>query len=325
MIATGGTIACRESAQGLSPQITSRELLAWVPDISTLCDVAALQLYNLDSTNLHSAHWMAIAACIEENYDKYDGFVITHGTDTLAYTAAALSYLIQNSKKPIVLTGAQRSIYQENTDARENLYQAFLFAVHEKARGVRIVFGGKVIPGTRAKKTRTKSYNAFSAIDFPEIAIVRNKRIIFFVEEEPKGDVAFFHRMNPKVFVWKLIPGASADFLLHILDQYDALIIESFGVGGIPYYENAAFADAIRIWIANGKKVVVTTQVQHEGSDMEIYQVGYEIKKELRLLEAYDMTIEAVATKVMWALAAAAGDGEFRRLFYLPVDHDIIA
>lgn len=324
MIATGGTIACKETERGLSPQITSKELLSWVPDIEALCAVETLQLYNLDSTNLHSVHWMEIASCIEQSYEKYDGFVITHGTDTLAYTSAALSYLIQNSVKPIVLTGAQRSIYCENTDARENLYNAFLFAVNEKAWGVHIVFGGKVISGTRAKKTRTKSYNAFAAIDFPEIAIVRNKKIVFFVEEKPKRGTVFFHNMNPRVFVWKLIPGANADFLRKILDEYDALIIESFGVGGIPYYENEAFSDAIRVWTSKEKKVIVTTQVQHEGSDMEIYQVGYEIKKELKLLEAYDMTIEAVATKVMWALAVAESDEEFRRLFYLPVDHDII-
>lgn len=324
MIATGGTIACRETERGLSPQITSKELLSWVPCLEELCETETLQLYNLDSTNLYSVHWIEIAACIERNYKNYDGFVITHGTDTLAYTSAALSYLIQNSKKPIVLTGAQRSIYCEDTDARENLYDAFLFAVNEKSRGVHIVFGGKVISGTRAKKTRTKSYNAFSTIDFPEIAIVRNRKIVFFVEEKSKQDVVFFHNMNPRVFVWKLIPGANADFLLNILDQYDALIIESFGVGGIPYYENEAFSDAIRIWIEHGRKVIVTTQVQHEGSDMEIYKVGYEIKKKLNLIEAYDMTIEAVVTKVMWALAVAGDNEEFHRLFYLPIDHDII-
>ena len=110
MLATGGTIASKESGQGLSPAITSEEILGYVPAVGELCHVEAIQLMNLDSSNIGPKHWLEMVRAIRENYDSYDGFVLTHGTDTMAYTAAALSYLVQGSPKPIILTGAQKPI-----------------------------------------------------------------------------------------------------------------------------------------------------------------------------------------------------------------------
>ena len=126
LLATGGTIASRPTAAGgLAPAITSEELLACVPELADLCAIDAVQLFNLDSTNVGPAQWQEIVRSIQENYAAYDGFVIAHGTDTMAYTAAALSYMIQNSAKPVVLTGSQKSIYNRDTDARNNLYRAY--------------------------------------------------------------------------------------------------------------------------------------------------------------------------------------------------------
>ena len=115
MIATGGTIASKRSADGLTPVLTSDELLSYVP----------VQAMNIDSTNISVAAWLKIENIIEENYDFYDGFVICHGTDTMAYTAAALSYLVQNSPKPVVITGSQKPIDMEITDAKTNLTDSF--------------------------------------------------------------------------------------------------------------------------------------------------------------------------------------------------------
>ena len=106
MIATGGTIASKRSAEGLKPLMTSEELLGFVPHVKEFCEVTAMQVINIDSTNIQPKHWLLISSTIERFYDQYDGFVVCHGTDTLAYTASALSYLIQNSPKPIVITGA---------------------------------------------------------------------------------------------------------------------------------------------------------------------------------------------------------------------------
>ena len=128
MIGTGGTIASGKTAEGLMPELNSTQLLSFVPRIGEMCHVDCVQLYSLDSTNIRPAHWLGVARAVRENYDRYDGFVISHGTDTMAYTAAALSYLIQGSPKPIVLTGAQKPIWFDGTDSKRNLTDAFLYA-----------------------------------------------------------------------------------------------------------------------------------------------------------------------------------------------------
>ena len=136
---------------------------------------------NIDSTNMSPDCWLALADCLRAHYDQYDGFVITHGTDTMAYTACALSYLVQRSGKPIVLTGAQKSIYVQDTDARRNLYDAFVAAQDDNLAGVYIVFDGRVILGTRARKTRTKSMNAFFQHRLPGRRAHSRRRILHYI------------------------------------------------------------------------------------------------------------------------------------------------
>ncbi len=266
LIATGGTIASRPTEGGLAPQLRAEDILSCVPALGELCSIDAMQLLNIDSTNMAPEDWLTIARCVKDNYFRYDGFVITHGTDTMAYTASALSYLIQNSAKPIVLTGSQRSIYEQDTDARRNLFDAFLAAQDETLFGVMLVFDGRVICGTRARKTHTKSMNAFSSIDYPELALLREGRILHYIRgERPTGLPAFYDRLNPRVFVLRLIPGMNPAVLRLLLDEYDALVIESFGVGGLPCYEQKDFLEAVNAWSAKGKPIVITTQVPHEG------------------------------------------------------------
>ena len=325
LLATGGTIATKPTAQGLVPQLSSRELLDCIPEIAGLCQVETLQLFNLDSTNLQPAHWIAIAQAIRDHYDQFDGFVISHGTDTMAYTASALTYLIQGAAKPIVLTGAQQSIGNRETDARRNLYDAFLYASADCAWGVCIVFDGQVILGTRARKMRSKSFNAFASIGFPEIALIRDRRVYPLLPKPVFPEAPdFCLTMDPNVFVLKLIPGIRADILELLQDQYDAVILEGFGVGGVPYYANEDFANAVGRWVRAGKPLIMTTQVTYEGSDMAVYQVGHMIKEKYGVIEAYDMTLEAVVTKTMWLLGQSADCSIFRRRFHSPVQHDVL-
>ncbi|MEY8354720.1 asparaginase [Lachnospiraceae bacterium 54-53] len=326
MLGTGGTIACKRGGTGLKPLLTSDELLSYVPDAASFCRAESLQLFNIDSTNMQPKHWLALAEAIEEHYGEFDGFVICHGTDTMAYTAAALSYMVQNSKKPIVITGAQKPIDMENTDARINLSDSLRFAADDRAHGVTIVFDGKVIAGTRGKKERTKSYNAFSSINFPYIATIQDGHVIFYLDDKNSclEKVRFFHNMNPHVALLKLIPSMAADVLDYMAEHYDAVIIESFGVGGLPSYDSGDFYKAIEKWISLGKTVVMTTQVTNEGSNMSVYEVGHTIKKEFGLLEAYDMTLEATVTKLMWILGQTKDMNEIRELFYRTVNRDIL-
>ncbi len=321
MIATGGTIASKNNGAGLTPALTSKELLACVPEIEGLCRVTTEQLFNLDSTNIGPAHWLAIARCIEENYNAYDGFVVTHGTDTMAYTAAALSYLVQNSPKPVVLTGSQKSAYLRDTDARRNLADAFAFCADDNASGVHIVFDGSVILGTRAKKTRTHSYNAFSSVDYPDIALMREGKPFYYIKAE-KGEPRFFRALNGNVFVLKLIPGLRADIFDYLETNCEGLVIESFGAGGLPDYGNGEFYARLKEFLAKGRTVVFATQVEREGSSLATYEVGRRILECGRVLEARCMTLEAAVAKLMWILSFAEGE-EIERLFYAPIAADI--
>ena len=324
LITTGGTIASSQSENGLSPAMASEELLRHVPEVRQICHVSTVQLYHLDSTNMKPEYWLRIANYIQEVYEQYDGFVITHGTDTMAYASAMLYYLIQNSRKPIVLTGAQIPISNRDTDARENLSDAFTYAADDGACGVHIVFDGKIIAATRARKTRTKSFNAFSSIDYPEIGFVRGGIVRYYIKETCGEAVRFFENIDSSVMVIKLIPGMRADIFDYVAANCHAVIIESFGVGGIPYYENDDFVEKIEHMIRRGVRIVMTTQVPHEGSDMSVYQVGLRIKQKYELPEAYDMTTEAVVAKVMWALPQTKTAAEFKDLFLTPVGNDII-
>ena len=142
-IATGGTIASKKTENGLTPQITPEELLSYIPEVEGLCEITAVNPFNLDSSNVVPENWSTLVKVVKEHYEDYDGFVIAHGTDTMAYTAAALSYMIQNSEKPIVITGAQRPINLDITDAKTNLSDSFYYACDDASQGVQIVFDGK--------------------------------------------------------------------------------------------------------------------------------------------------------------------------------------
>lgn len=321
LIATGGTIASKPTDAGMAPVLDAEELLSCVPEVSGLCRVDKLQPFNLDSTNVCAKHWLQIANLIESRYSGYDGFVVTHGTDTMAYTAAALSYLIQNSPKPVVLTGSQRSVFMRDTDARRNLADAFTYCADDGASGVHVVFDGSVILGTRAKKTRTRSYNAFSSIDYPDVAVMRDGKPVYYIREETKGKTKFFHALNENVFVLKLTPGVKSDIFDYLDEHCDGLVIESFGAGGLPDYGDNGLMRRLKAFRERGKTVVFTTQVEREGSSLFTYEVGRKLH-ELGVLEARCMTLEATLTKLMWALAEAHGRAA-EELFLRPVGKDI--
>ena len=326
LLATGGTIASKPTASGgLAPAITSEELLSFVPKLAKLCEIDAVQLFSLDSTNVGPEQWQQLVHAIRQNYDAYDGFVIAHGTDTMAYTAAALSYMIQNSAKPVVLTGSQKSIYNRDTDARNNLYRTFLYASSDFAWGVQLVFDNKVILGTRARKTRTKSFNAFSSIDYPETAVFRDMRLIPFLRRpDPMPPVQFYEQLDPAVFVLRLVPGMRADIIPLLAPHYRALVVESFGVGGLPGGEHGEMYARLQDWCTSDRLAVFTTQVPHEGCDLAVYEVGRSVKELPGVLEAKDMTPEAVAVKLMWALGQTTDRAEAMRLFTTPVEWDIV-
>ncbi|MBQ8428889.1 MAG: asparaginase [Clostridia bacterium] len=324
LIATGGTIASHSGAEGLIPEMQANELLKCVPEIFEFCQPSAIQIFNIDSTNVTPDHWVRLATTIKENYEAYDGFVVCHGTDTMSYTAAMISYMVQHSPKPIVFTGSQKPIDKEDTDARVNLRDSFLYATSDAAADVVIVFQGKVIAGTKAKKIRTKSYNAFDSVDFPMLGVIRDGKIIQYIHTPKADKPEFFLEIDAKVGLLTLTPGVSGEILNAYFQCHDAVVLSGYGTGGIPEGEYYGFYDIITSWEGKGKTLVVTTQVQQEGSDMNVYRVGRGWKNRFDLLESYSMTYESIITKLMWVLAQTRDDKEIRRLFYKTVNYDLI-
>ena len=323
MIATGGTIASKEGELGLTPAVTGEELAASVPGIKDICHLEILQLMNIDSTNMRPRQWLMIRDAIMENYNNYDGFVVLHGTDTMAYTAAALSYLIQDSVKPIVLTGSQKPMANPYTDAKINLFQSILYAADDLSCNVCIVFNGKVVAGTRGRKQRTRSFDAFDSMNFPELAIIRDSRIIrYYTEKRPAPqDLKSYASLNDRVFVLKLTPEVKAEIFDLLSGHYDAIILETFGIGGIPEYDDS-FEKAIFSWVDSGKTIAVTTQVPEEGCDLGVYQVGKKFNNHKGILKSDDMTTESIVAKLMWILGQTDKQDEIARLFYREINHD---
>lgn len=323
LMTTGGTIASIKTEDGLVPGLNGNHLLDLIPEIKQMCDVDVKTLFSIDSTSIYYKHWMIIAKTIKENYDNYDGFIIAHGTDTMSYTASALSYLVQNSRKPIVITGSQKPINLDVSDGKTNLLDSFTYACSNQAKGVVVIFNGNVILGTRARKVRTKSFNAFKSIDYPNVAIVKDNHVIPYITNL-STDTKFYDVLNNSVCLLKLFPGMKPEVLEFMLEKYDAVVIEAFGVGGLPLYEGSTFNKIIDKYTKLGKIIVMTTQVLNEGSDIAIYQVGHYLKQNENVLEAYDMTTEAVITKLMWILSITKDGKQVKEMFYHTIANDIL-
>ena len=324
VMATGGTIASTAADDGLAPSLTGEELLRSVPQVAELCELDFVQPMNIDSTNMRPGDWMRMRDIIVDRYDDYDGFVILHGTDTMAYTAAALSYLIQASPRPIVLTGSQQPMGYPFTDAKLNVFQSVLWATDEASHDVSVVFGGNVIRGTRARKQRTMSFNAFTSVNCPPLAVIRGDRVVRAGVTVPSRTDGphFYDRLDERVIVIKLTPGLNPRDL-HLLEgSYDAVILETFGMGGVPSYADSSFEHAIFEWVDSGRFVVMTTQVPEEGVDLGVYQVGRPYADHPGILRGADMTTEALVAKTMWALAQTHDPATMEELFYRRVNGD---
>ena len=302
LITTGGTIVCRDRGRGLVPVLSAQDLLRHVPTITQTCDVDALELFRLDSTDMTPAEWSKVAYEIHQRHADYDGFVVTHGTDTLAYAAATLSCLLRNSPKPIALTGAQIPIGQHSSDAASNLSDAFTWVCHPEARGVHIVFGGRVIRGMRARKRHTTDTDAFESVNCPDRATVRHGKVIITPHTSLLRYPTFGYSdtLNTNVVLAHLTPGMSPDLIARMAQGLDALIVEGVGIGGIP----DTLTPTLTHLADNGTWLVLTSQVPYGTCDFTVYRVGRRIAEACgdRVITTRDVPVEAAFAATMWAL-----------------------
>ena len=251
---------------------------------------------------MNTNHIAAISECIKKHYNDYDGFVITHGTDTCAYTAAALSYQLVNLSKPVILTGSQLPIDAEGTDAVINLTHALIYSC-EDISGVFLAFSGKLIKGTCAKKIKTKSFDAFESINYPVIATIQNSTVIYnnYTSKAVRNTGKKFHietDMCTDIAVISLFPGIDLRIFDYINPSCRGIIIEGYGIGGMP--DN--ITEYIHRLTAGNICVVVTTQCLYEGVRLDIYEVGRNLAKE-NVINGKSMTLENLTMKLMWSLA----------------------
>jgi len=304
VIATGGTISSRPSADGMVPTLTGKDILAMVPGLAELCQVDCLQVMQLDSTNLLPQHWQSMARAIACQLAQYDGFVVTHGTDTLAYSAAALYYMLEQVPKPVVLTGSQLPIGVPGTDAEQNLLQAFQVALSGRA-GVWVAFGGRVIYGNAARKLCTRQFAAFQTLNRPLAGRYDCGRLSWY---QPAGKVTGKFRLrdqlDTKVGVLKLVPGLSPKILRLLVDEgLHAVIVEGYGLGGIPDQASPLdFLPTLAYARDNGCLIVCTTQCLYDGTDLDSYEMGVRAQR-LGVLPGGDLSTEALLPRLMLLLA----------------------
>ena len=313
LLTTGGTIASKPGGQGLEPQrsdVMEREL----EQLRTYYRITVRDLICLDSSNITPEEWQLIARHIYEDRAGFDGVVVSHGTDTMAYTASAVTFMLPNIDIPVVFTGSQLPLADMLSDGPENLRTAFARAASGHP-GVFLAFDRKVMLGCRAVKIRASGFSAFESVNARYAAQVTNRGLAVdtSVLPVPGGPPRLADALSQNVFLLKLTPGLNpAVFDVLAAMGYKGIVIEAFGLGGVNVLHKGL--RGIRRAVEDGISVVVTTQCLYDSSDLRVYQVGNQLL-DLGVIQGRDMTTEAAMTKLMWALGQNMNPEQVKDLF----------
>lgn len=314
MISTGGTLASSHSEMGLSPGLHGDDILSRIAGLTDNFDVDIEELFMLDSSNMQPEEWSELAARIYDRRGEYDGIVVLHGTDTLAYTAGALSFALQGIEIPVVLTGSQVSIENPIADATENC-RAALHMAASGCPGVYVAFNRKIMLGTRASKVRTRSFDAFESINYPYAARIDSSGLVVnpSVPVHRDGVCVLRNAFCADFFLLKLFPGISPDIFRQLaVLGVRGVYIEAFGIGGLPFWRRS-LTGPIGEAVASGMTIAVGSQCLYEGSDFTVYEVGRQVLG-CGVIETGNMTTEAAVTKLMWTLGQYSDPDEVRRI-----------
>ena len=313
LLTTGGTIASMPGGEGLEPRradVLEREL----QQLRTYYDITVRDVMCLDSSNIRPEEWQFIATEIFNQRLDYDGVVVSHGTDTMAYTASAVTFMLPDIDRPVVFTGSQLPLNDVLSDAPDNLRTAFAMAASGRS-GVFLAFDRKVMLGCRAVKVRASGFSAFESINARYAGIVSNLGLVMDEQVLPKCQrpARLCTDISKDVFLLKLTPGLNpAIFDMLAAMGYKGIVVEAFGLGGFNVLGRGL--RGIQRAVEDGVSVVITTQCLYDSSDLRVYQVGNKLL-DLGVIQGRDMTSEAAMTKLMWAIGQGMDQHQIAELF----------
>lgn len=324
VIYTGGTIGMiKDTDSGVLKPFNFKNIYEQLPMLRQFnYKIDFLTFENLiDSSDADKAFWIELATKIEDNYDKYDGFVVLHGSDTMSYTASALSFMFKNLNKPVVLTGSQLSLAEIRSDGRDNIINAIEVAAAYKGDipmvpEVSICFENKILRGNRTLKNNAENFEAFISPNYPPLAEVgvNIKYNREFIHYNNKGNFSVNKNIDERIAVIKLFPGISSKIIEAVLevDGIQAVILETYGSGNAP--TTREFLEVLKSGIEKGIIIVNVTQCTKGSVQMGKYETGKQLE-EIGIIGAWDMTTESAVTKLMCLLGQLDNKDDVRTIF----------
>ena len=311
LIYTGGTIGMnRNPRTGALEPFDFEHLLQNVPELKQFDTEIATYQFNppIDSSDMSPSLWTDLSHVIADSYDQYDGFVVLHGTDTMSYTASALSYMLENLTKPVIFTGSQLPIGQLRTDGKENLITSIEMAAAKDESGLAMVpevgiyFNGRLLRGNRTTKQSAEEFNAFESFNYPHLAdagvniVYHRDRILLPNYSKPM--IPHF-RLDNNVIIFSLFPGVREDLIRHIIHTPNlrAIVMRTFGSGNAP--QNPWLLNALKEGTRNGKVIVNISQCMQGTVEMGRYDTGVRLQ-EAGVVSGYESTVESAVTKLMY-------------------------